>query len=404
MLAGEWAILEPGNRCIVMAVDKYLSATITSSDTFIFNLPDLNLPPIEVIYKNGYQFPTKTLTQEQTQKFSMCKMATEIALRYISRWIPDQVRDDKRKSVRFNLPNRFCHAELDSASILEKWNPEPFKLTITSEISAITMPNGNQHKIGFGSSAAAVVATIKAIFAFYEQDITNEQIFKIAVIAHYEAQGNCGSGFDIAAATYGTTLVYKRFDPTWLEKQIENVITQAVPSCTSLRNIVTQPWPDLKITPIKLPENLIVLVGFSGKSANTSALINAMNDYKKREAKTYQCLISEINNIVTSLEYSLYAGRSLPPLPEKNGSPLFNCINQNRTILAELAQKSGIDLEPDQLTNLISIAQKHGAAAKFSGAGGGDCGIALCTDQAIAEKIKRDWQAAGILVIDIHTL
>ena len=43
-----------------------------------------------------------------------------------------------------------------------------------------------------------------------------------------------------------------------------------------------------------------------------------------------------------------------------------------------LSRASGITIETPQLRRLAEIAQEHGAVAKSSGAGGGDCGIALC--------------------------
>ncbi len=394
MLVGEWAILEPGNHCIVMAIDKYISANIAQSNTFTFNLPNLNLPIIKAVYEHGKLKPITPLTQEQEKLFLMVKTATEIGLEYINRrplpafalaWLRPTGPDDKCRESLLNLANRYCHPERDSGSILRKLIDHPFNLSITSEISNIIMPDGSQHKLGFGSSAAAVVATIKAIFAFYEHEITSakalEKIFKLAVIAHYKAQGNCGSGFDIAAATYGTTIIYQRFDQLWLAEQLKK---------NMINNIITQPWPDLTITRFKLPENIIMLVGFSGKSANTSKLIKAMDTYKKRAATIYTPIITSINELVKAIG--------------KNQTSLFDAINHNRLLLAELAQKSSINLETAELTKLITIAQNHGAAAKFSGAGGGDCGIALCTDQAMAEKIKRDWLAADIIPIDVKIL
>ena len=83
---------------------------------------------------------------------------------------------------------------------------------------------------------------------------------------------------------------------------------------------------------------------------------------------------------------------------------MLELINQNRTLLSELANSSELNLETPALTKLITIAQSHGAAAKFSGAGGGDCGIALCSSMEVAEKIKHDWLEAGIIPIDVKIL
>lgn len=365
MLTGEWAILEPGSSCIVMAVNHTLTAVIeeTSSDqatesqtTITFSLADIQLPIITTQYIHGNLVTLTELSEEQEKQFALCRIGAEVALRYLER----------------------SHT-INSCT-----------LTINSEISSITLKDGSLQKLGFGSSAAAVVATIKALFAHAGYTISSpdnlERIFKLAIIAHYQAQGKCGSGFDIAAATYGTTLIYTRYNQTWFD-------TQSTPlTC------IDEPWPDLSITPIALPKNIIVLVGFSGVSAQTRSFITAMQTFKKQDQKSYYAIMQAIQDIVKKVQ------ENLTGTEKQNPETLLSLINQNRDYLRVLSQKSGIELEIAPLTTLISIAQKHGAAAKFSGAGGGDCGIALCSSQEQAEKIKHDWHEAGIIPIDMSIL
>ncbi len=331
MLTGEWAIREPGNRCIVMAIDRHVTATIIKASTITFNLPDIGLPSITAIYTIGHLVIATPLTHEQEKKISMCRAAAETALGFVQQ-------------------------------------PTPFTLSITSNISRIPAHDGTHHKLGFGSSAATVVATIKAILAFHGFDITTQEtlsrIFNLAVTAHNTAQTITGSGFDIAAATYGTTISYER---------------------------TSSP----RITPITLPKDLILLVGFSGTSASTSHLITAMQAYQEQDTATYHRICADINTCVIELEKNI---------ANQNIAGILEAINHNQKLLAELAQSSGINLETPALTKLITIAQAHGAAAKFSGAGGGDCGIAVCTNAAMAENIKRNWQTSGIIPLDVKGL
>ncbi|KAI9783417.1 MAG: phosphomevalonate kinase [Peltula sp. TS41687] len=80
------------------------------------------------------------------------------------------------------------------------------------------------NKTGLGSSAALVTAFIAALLSFYLPreifDISNDQgrarAHKLAQIAHSEAQGKIGSGFDVAAAVYGSCM-YRRFSPSIFE-------------------------------------------------------------------------------------------------------------------------------------------------------------------------------------------
>jgi len=51
---------------------------------------------------------------------------------------------------------------------------------------------------------------------------------------------------------------------------------------------------------------------------------------------------------------------------------------------------------------LSEIANKAGAAGKLSGAGGGDCGIAVCFSANVADKIRKQWQEAGLYLLDAN--
>ena len=52
-------------------------------------------------------------------------------------------------------------------------------------------------------------------------------------------------------------------------------------------------------------------------------------------------------------------------------------IRQNRAIIRKMDDQASVDIETDKLKSLCDIAEKHGGAAKTSGAGGGDCGITI---------------------------
>jgi phosphomevalonate kinase len=53
------------------------------------------------------------------------------------------------------------------------------------------------------------------------------------------------------------------------------------------------------------------------------------------------------------------------------------------------------------LRRLVTAARERGAGAKVSGAGGGDCGIALTRDRPVAERIRSAWRAIGIKPLDL---
>ncbi|MGH7895641.1 MAG: phosphomevalonate kinase, partial [Candidatus Binatia bacterium] len=53
------------------------------------------------------------------------------------------------------------------------------------------------------------------------------------------------------------------------------------------------------------------------------------------------------------------------------------------------------------LRRLVEVARRAGAVAKPSGAGGGDCGIALATSPGVAAAVRAAWRDGGILPLDI---
>jgi len=77
---------------------------------------------------------------------------------------------------------------------------------------------------------------------------------------------------------------------------------------------------------------------------------------------------------------------------------ILHLIRQNRVLLKKLSELCGHQLEVPLLTQMISEAELCGGAAKFSGAGGGDCCIAICFDTKTATQIKQAWKLMGCLV------
>ena len=69
-------------------------------------------------------------------------------------------------------------------------------------------------KTGLGSSAGLVTVLVTALVSCFKQnlDVSSKDdmrlIHNLSQVAHCQAQGKIGSGFDVAAAVYGTCLLY----------------------------------------------------------------------------------------------------------------------------------------------------------------------------------------------------
>ena len=88
-------------------------------------------------------------------------------------------------------------------------------------------------------------------------------------------------------------------------------------------------------------------------------------------------------------------------LLENDTAEISRRIEENRRLLSDLSRTSGITIETPQLRRLAEIAQEHGAVAKSSGAGGGDCGIALCPPETDTAAMCAAWEKAGIRPLDL---
>ena len=346
-LSGEWAILELGNPGIVAAVNKRVFVEIEKSREIEISVDDFSIKGIKADYDGKLTF--RNATKEQEDRLIFMKGAIETAFRYLGK-------------------------------------AEPFRIRSWGELSSATV-DGQQKKIGFGSSAASVVSTVGAILALHGYDLhkreTKDVVYKLSTIAHYFAQGKVGSAFDVAASTYGGIFVYKRFDPKWLISQME--------AGKSVRQVTDSEWPGFLAENLQIPGDFRLLVAWTKESASTVNLVKEMDKFKASDPHEYKRLYDSIASLVSD---------SIPAWKGSDTGKIIHNLNRNEAILRELGHKSGLPIETGDLRKLSEIAQRNGAAGKLSGAGGGDCGIAVCFDERTADKIIQEWENAGLYPID----
>ncbi len=351
MLAGEWAVLELGNPCIVAAVNRRVFAEVVPYHNRLeINLPEFGIKDLHGEWQDGKIVWERPLTDKEKADISFTDAALTAALRYLGEF-------------------------------------RPFKLKSWGEDTQIEV-EGQRKKVGFGSSAAAVVAAVAALFRFYGREIESkeaeETIYKLATIAHFFAQGKAGSAFDVAASTFGGATVYTRFDPGWLTKKMA--------AGENIKAVCEEVWPGFSVESLAVPEDFRLWVAWTGDSASTSAMIKQMAVFKETNPAEYAKIYSGVGSLVKQLIGEWKKG---------NRKEVVALLNKNQQLLAELSEKSGVSILTPQLQQLATIAQKAGAAGKLSGAGGGDCGIAVSFSDAGKEEIVAGWKAAGLWPLDV---
>lgn len=340
MIAGEYAILEPLQNGVVIAVDRFITAEIKWSEENILSLPQLGLQQISWINNGDYPM------------FN----SIDSRLTFIIHAI--QIMNQFFKEQCVNCKN--------------------FKLTITSELA-----NKEGRKYGLGSSAAIVVAIVSSMLAFNKIQLSKEQIFKLAAIAHLKAQGN-GSGADIAASVFGGWIHYSSYQPYWVLNELEKG--------TKIRALLNKTWPNLFISSLSPPRSLEFCVGWSKEVAKTGPMVQKIQRLRFTKPHLYDLFLEESSNAVD---------RIVKGFVTDDYKIVMTGISENRQALRKLGEFAVVPIETPKLKVLIDLADKYGKA-KSSGAGGGDCGIAFIQNMDQKEELYKDWRKEGIIPLYLN--
>lgn len=206
---------------------------------------------------------------------------------------------------------------------------------------------------GLGSSAAVTVGVMKALSGLYEITLSRDKLFNLSYQTIIRLQPR-SSGFDIASCIWGGTILF-----TGEDKNVESLSDNLLP----------------------------ILVIFSGAKADTVGMVEKVAVLKKNEPEKTAEAFQSIGKIVEK-------GRIA--LSQKDWMGFGKLMNENHELLRSLGISNNI------LDNLVETCLKAGAfGAKISGAGGGDCIIAIAPEARI-EYIKRAVNSSGGKIIDMN--
>lgn len=221
-------------------------------------------------------------------------------------------------------------------------------------------------KFGLGSSGSVVVLVIKAMLAFYDRPAERYLLFKLASAVLLK-RGDNGSMGDIACIVSENLVLYQSFDrekvAQWLEKE-------------DLQAVLARDW-GFYIRSVEPTLKFDFLVGWTKEVAVSSHMVKQIKD--NMNSSFLQASKETVANLVKALD-----------------------VGQEETIIDLLEQASQLleglnsDIYTPLLRQLKNASQDLKAVAKSSGAGGGDCGIALSFDQDSTTLLKKRWADLGI--------
>ena len=209
---------------------------------------------------------------------------------------------------------------------------------------------------GLGASAASSVAIARAITEELGMIMPDEKINEVAYEAEKAYAGN-PSGIDNTAATFGGLL--------WFQK---NMMGGA--------NIIER---------ISIKKPVEIVIGSTGKVANTKAMVEGVAERKLANPQKYESLFKQAKALA-------YEGRKA--LEVNNLKKMGELMNENHRLLRE------IEVSSKELDLLVNIARKQGAfGAKLTGGGGGGCMIALTPTTELQERVASAIEKAGFEVL-----
>ena len=237
---------------------------------------------------------------------------------------------------------------------------QPFSLDIRGKMER------EGKKFGLGSSGSVVVLVIKAMLAFYERPAERDLLFKLASAVLLK-RGDNGSMGDIACIVSEDLVLYQSFDrekvAQWLEEE-------------DLPTVLARDW-GFSISSVEPALKFDFLVGWTKEVAVSSHMVKQIKD--NMNASFLQASKETVTNLVKALE----AGQE-----EK----IMELLEQASQLLEGLSS----DIYTPSLRQLKDASRDLKAVAKSSGAGGGDCGIALSFDQNSTTLLKKRWADLGI--------
>lgn len=255
--------------------------------------------------------------------------------------------------------------------------PQYFDLYISSELD-----DASGRKFGLGSSAAVTAAVVAALDEFYAMDLSCDERFRLALLATIEVAPRA-SGGDVAASTFGGFIRYTSPDRTRLR--------QAASEATITDALADEAWGRCGITRLSPLHGLRLLVGWTGTPASTEGLVRRVSMSDAELDARYASFLTMSRQAVDQLVAAW----------DQDTGTVLSVIRRCRRLLQHLGQLRGTAIETDQLRTLCNVAEEAGAAAKPSGAGGGDCGIALIPGDHDVEGILEAWRADGVLPLDL---
>ena len=277
------------------------------------------------------------------------------------------------------------------------------------------MPLHEAHKTGLGSSAALVTALTAAVLSFHlpahiislDSEDGKARVHNLAQAAHCAAQGKVGSGFDVAAAVYGSC-IYRRFSPSILE-DLPEFGTKDFPA--RLRSVIentdqVKSW-DMEIDKSRavVPAGLRLVMCDVDCGSETVGMVRKVLAWRKDNPEEAELLWKTLQKGNEDLAGELGRLAQEPIVSSHKFEHLGSVFLTIRSLIRDISAKAGVPIEPKVQTELLdTCCQIAGVVGGVVPGAGGFDAIALLVEErtevfealrTVFHNIKADSQHRG---------
>lgn len=222
-------------------------------------------------------------------------------------------------------------------------------IDLSSQGIQITLDGNLYCASGIGASAASCVATARALSNYYNLNLKDEEINQIAFEGEKGYHGT-PSGIDNTASTFGGLIWYEKKEPLVIER-------------------------------INIPNPIEIVIGNTGKVANTTAAVDGVKQRKEKNPEKFKEIFDRAENIA-------YLARRA--LREEDHVEVGKLMNENHKLLQQ------IEVSSRELDFLVKLARDYGAyGAKLTGGGLGGNMIALTPGRELQDKVANAIEKEG---------
>lgn len=205
-------------------------------------------------------------------------------------------------------------------------------------------------KLGLGSSAAIVVASVAAQALEHNPQLSTLElrdcICELAVRSHQKAQKG-GSGIDVVTSVYGGTRLCIVKDGQLFHEAYA------------------------------FARGVEIAVFCAANCASTASMLAIVRAWRQRDADGYRAIMQELHVASTEAKTAC------------NVVEFVHAIGWQTRVLTRLGRESGAPIVPDHLDQIVQSAIREGVAVHPSGAGGGDMLLCIGEGQAVQAWSKQ---------------